>query len=196
MTEVQSVLFDEELLQELTQSLLNAYINYESYEENQFIDNATPLDFETSPPIKQFFNIIVRIFNQLINTIKEIYLNIKEILPEFFDKFIESILLYSKETKNKVFTTFKQIYDIFQFFGLEEIYPKTFDKINASLQWKICSPDFITLDFIKSYKNSLLSNISRETINSIDDLISILLVFEKEKRNNIKLEKDISKILN
>ncbi|MHA1488948.1 MAG: hypothetical protein ACTSRI_04760 [Promethearchaeota archaeon] len=116
--------------------------------------------------------------------------------PELFDKFIESILLYSKETKNKVFFTFKQIYDIFQFFGLEEIYPKTFDKINASLQWKICSSDFITLDFLKSYKNSLLPNISRETINSIDDLISILLVFEKEKRNNIKLEKDISKILN
>ena len=196
MTEVQSVLFDEEVVKETIQSLLNAYINYEIYEENQFIDNTTPFDFETSSPIIEFFNFIVKILNKLMNTIKEIYFNIKEILPEFFDKFIESILLYSKETKNKILFNFKQIYDTFQFFGLEDIYPETFDKINASIQWKICSPDFITLDFLITYKNSLLSNISKDTINSIDDLVSILLVFEKEKRNNMKLENDISKILN
>lgn len=65
----------------------------------------------------------------------------------------------------------------------------------ASLQWKICSPDFIDIRFLTFYKNTLLSNISKDTIESIDDLISILVVFEKERLHSRKLENEIAKIL-
>lgn len=103
--------------------------------------------------------------------------------------------MYSKNTKKQLSIPFEQVFKVFQFFGLEEISPETFEKINAALQWKICQVNWIDRDFLNSYKNSLLSNVSIETLNAINDLIELLKMREKEIKKDQQFEEEILKIL-
>ena len=115
--------------------------------------------------------------------------------PLVFDKFIENLLKYSKKTGRPIFFSFEQIYRIFQLFGLEEIYPETFNKIGASLQWKIISLDWINLQFIDAYRATLLLDTSIETLESISDLYDVLLMLNREAESNQRFEKDLTRIL-
>ncbi|MHA1846199.1 MAG: hypothetical protein ACTSXU_01000 [Promethearchaeota archaeon] len=193
MTEIQPVLYNKEIFEGVVGNLLKNFIYYENYQGDQFNTTLTPLDPQHVSVGQQFFNYF-KIINNLIHP-EDVYYSIEELLSDLFDKFIEGILLYLKETKNKISLSFKDLYNIFHSFGLRKIYPETLDKINASIQWKICSPDFINPEFLKTYKNSLLPDISRDTIKSIDDLLLILKIFEKEKKDLLELENDVSEII-
>ncbi len=202
MTEVQSALYNEDIIKNLSESLFNAYRNFEEFEdiekyESTEITTAPTLAIEESESfIVRFFNFLYEILNKIILALKKIYFGFKEILPQIFDKFIENILLDSKKTKKQIFFTFGQIFEIFQLFGLDMINSETFDKINAALQWKICPTYWIDLNFLESYKNSLLSNTPLEYIDTIKDLIDCLKMLEKETENHIRFEEDVSRILN
>lgn len=201
MTEVQSALYNEDVIKDLSDSLFNAYKNFEEFEEIEKYESTeittapTPAIEESESFIVRFINFFYEILNRIIVAFKKIYYIFKEILPKIFDKFIQNILLYSKKTKKQLFFTFEQIFEIFQLFGLDVINPETFDKINAALQWKICPTNWIDLNFLYSYKNSLLSNTPPENIDAINDLHECLKMLEKEAENQIKFEEDISRIL-
>ncbi len=178
--------------------LMKTYINFENNEKNELIeDSIDPVNSDNLTSwIKNFIEAIINIVKQLYDNLKRIYYDLKELLPEIFDKFIEGLLLYWKATRKEPVINFQQIFTIFQIIGLKEIYPATFDKINGALQWKICPVDFITIEFLNSYKNSLLSNVSEDVLIAIDDLIDTLLIFQKEQNNQKELEKELANILN
>ncbi|MBA7537900.1 hypothetical protein ES705_30172 [subsurface metagenome] len=199
LSEVQSALYNEDFLENLSKGFFNAYKNFEEHESVNEIEITEVSTAPTREESKNFISKIVDFFYEILKTIidvlKELYYRLKEILPLIFDKFIESLLLYSKKTKKQLYLSFKQIFDIFQLFGLEEIYPETFDKINAALQWKICSVNWIDSNFLNIYKNSLLSNTSVDVINAINDLRDLLEMLKKESENNVKFEEDLARIL-
>ncbi len=199
MAEVQNSFYNEDFLENFSNGVITAYKNFEECEKINEIEitevSAAPAIEEKESFIIKVANLFYKILNPLFDVLKEFYNSFKEILPLIFDKFIEGLLVYSKKTKKQLSISFEQIFKIFQFFGLEEIYPETFDKINAALQWKICQVNWIDRDFLHSYKNSLLSNTSIEIINAINDLIDLLNMIEKEKENDRQFEEEILMIL-
>ena len=199
LIEVQSTLYNEEILENLSEDLFIAYKNFNESEdiyELESIETSTASIIEqVGSFFKKLFEVIYNVLKPIIVVLKELYNSFKEILPFVFDKFIEYILIYSKKTKKDLQISFELIFNIFRFFGLEEIHPSTFDKIYAALQWKICSINWINTKFLGSYKNSLLSNIPSENIDSIKDLYELLEMLEKEAENNRIFEEDVSEIL-
>ncbi|KKM79187.1 hypothetical protein LCGC14_1352430 [marine sediment metagenome] len=196
LTEVQNSLYNEDFIESFTHFALTTYKRFEETEKNNEIeyteDSAAPTSEESETYIFKVANMFYNILKPLFEVLKEWYASIKEILPSIFDKFVEGILLYSKK---QLSISFEQIFKIFQFFGLDEIYPETFDKINAALQWKICQNSWIDMDFLNSYKISLLSNAPIETLNAINDLIVLLKMKERERKNDQQFEDEILKIL-
>lgn len=188
-------IYEEELLSMQTKSLLESYqqCEQESYMEssNQTYSEET----RNKSILDMLFEFVSQVIKLLTTSLRDIYLDIKEVLPELFDKIIEGLLLYLKDTKQELEITFEQIYKIFQIFGLDEILSSTFDKINASYQWKICSLDFISIDFLHDYKSSLLSGKNEFILNSISDLEKTLTIFEKERKDARDFEKEIAMIL-
>ncbi len=199
LIEVQSTLYNEEILENLSEDLFIAYKNFNESEdiyELESIETSTASIIEqVGSFFKKLFEVIYNVLKPIIVVLKELYNSFKEILPFVFDKFIEYILIYSKKTKKDLHISFELFFKIFRFFGLEDIYPSTFDKIYAALQWKICSIKWINTKFLGSYKNSLLSNIPSENIDSIKDLYELLEMLEKEAENNRIFEEDVSEIL-
>lgn len=124
----------------------------------------------------------------------DLYYNFKEVLPILFDNFIQYVLKNLRNTNKPIAFTFKQFYEIFQLFGLEEINAITFNRITAALQWKICSQEWIDLEFIISYKESLFSNASPEMLEAIEDLSEMLINLKKEEESNKKFIEELEKI--
>ena len=199
LIEVQSALYNEEILENVSEDLFIVYKNFNEskdiYEIESIVPSTAPIIEVVGNFFKKLFEVIYNILKPIIDALKELYNSFKEILPLIFDKFIEYILIYSKKTKKDLQISFELIFNIFRFFGLEEIHPSTFDKIYAALQWKICSINWINTKFLGSYKNSLLSNIPSENIDSIKDLYELLEMLEKEAENNRIFEEDVSEIL-
>lgn len=199
LTEVQNSLYNEDFIENFSRSAVTVYKNFEEFEKINEIefteDSAAPAIEEGESFIIKVTNLFYNILKPLFDVLNEFYNSFKEILPLIFDKFIEGILIYSKKTKNQLSISFEQVFKVFQFFGLEEIYPETFDKINAALQWKILKVSWIDTDFLNSYKNSLLSNAPIETLNAINDLIELLKMKEKERENYKQFEEEILMIL-
>ncbi len=199
LVEVQNSLYNEDFIENFSRSAFTAYKHFEELEKINEIefteDSAAPAIEEGESFIIKVANLFYNILKPLFDVLNEWYDSFKEILPLIFDKFVEGILLYSKKTKKQLSISFEQIFKVFQFFGLEEVYPETFEKINAALQWKICQVSWIDRDFLNSYKNSLLSNVSIVTLNAINDLIEVLKMREKERENDQQFEEEILIIL-
>lgn len=199
LTEVQSALYNKDALSNISKSLFNVY---KVLEENKPLNEYEIKTDATAPVLEgenNYLSKIIQLFytilDSIVNILQKLYYSLKEILPIIFDKFIESLLIYLKNTEKQFDTSFEQIFEIFQVFGLDEIYPETFDKIHAALQWKICHYDWINLGFLISYKKSLLKNTPIETLQAIDDLIELLKNLEKEIAGNKKFEEDVEMIL-
>ncbi len=112
-----------------------------------------------------------------------------------FDNTVEILLNYAKSTKSPLRLSFKQIFELFELLGLEEIQLETFEKISACLQWKIISPDWIDLNVLEEYKNGLLSDASEMIIEAIDNLNDIILMRKREEIEYKNFETELSRIL-
>jgi len=199
LIEVQNSVYNKDFIENFSRSVFTVYKNFEELErinEIEFTeDSAAPTIERGEDFINKASNLFFNILKPLFGFLNEVYDSLKEILPLIFDKFIEGILLYSKKSKKQLSMSFEQVFKIFQFFGLEEVYPETFEKTNAALQWKICQVSWIDRNFLKTYKNSLLSNVTIEILNAINDLIETIKMREKERENDQQFEEVILKIL-
>jgi len=190
MSVTQDVIIDNDKVNEFSQRIITGYSQIEK--SQKVIMTTEPTVTRADSLINEVINFFLKILDWIRNKIINLYHNFKEILPTLFDSVIEGILKYTNRTKKSILLTFSQIYNIFEIFGLEEIYPETFEKITACLQWKIISLDWIDLEFLQNYKNSLLSNVSNDILDAIENLINMIFMYEREEINNKKFEEELS----
>ena len=190
MSVIQDVIIDNDVVNEFSQRIIAGYSQIEK--SQKIITTTEPINTKYELLIKEVINFFLKILNKIRNKIVHLYYNFKEILPTLFDSVIEGILKYVNRTKKPILLTFAQIYDIFELFGLEEIYPETFEKISACLQWKIISSNWIDLEFLQNYKNTLLSNVSKDVLDAIENLINIILMQKRVDIDNKKFEEELS----
>jgi len=186
----QDVIINDDIVKDFSQQIIAGYSQIE--ESQKVITTTDPLITRFAPLIKIAINFFLKILSKIRNKIIHAYYNFKEILPALFDSVIEGILKYVNRTKKPILLTFTQIYNIFEIVGLEEIYPETFEKISACLQWKIISSNWIDLFFLQSYKETLLSNVSSDVLDAIKNLINIILMHKREELDNKKFEEELS----
>ena len=190
MSVIQDVIIDNELVNEFSQRIIAGYSQIEK--SQKIITTTEPIITKYALLINEAINFFLKILDKIRNKIVHLYYSFKEILPTLFDSVIEGILKYVNRTKKPILLTFAQIYDIFELFGLEEIYPETFEKISACLQWKIITSNWIDLEFLQNYKNTLLSNVSKDVLDAIENLINIILMQKRENIDNKKFEEELS----
>lgn len=190
MSVIQDVIIDNDVVNEFSQRIIAGYSQIEK--SQKIITTTEPINTKYELLIKEVINFFLKILNKIRNKIVHLYYNFKEILPTLFDSVIEGILRYVNRTKKPILLTFTQIYNIFELFGLEEIYPETFEKISACLQWKIISSYWIDLEFLQNYKNTLLSNVSKDVLDAIENLINIMLMQKRVDIDNKKFEEELS----
>ena len=190
MSVIQDVIIDNDVVNEFSQRIIAGYSQIEK--SQKIITTTEPINTKYELLIKEVINFFLKILNKIRNKIVHLYYNFKEILPTLFDSVIEGILRYVNRTKKPILLTFTQIYNIFELFGLEEIYPETFEKISACLQWKIISSYWIDLEFLQNYKNTLLSNVSKDVLDAIENLINIILMQKRDDIDNKKFEEELS----
>lgn len=190
MSVIQDVIIDNDIVNEFSQRIIAGYSQIEK--SQKIITTTEPIITKYALLINEAINFFLKILDKIRNKIVHLYYSFKEILPTLFDSVIEGILKYVNRTKKPILLTFAQIYDIFELFGLEEIYPETFEKISACLQWKIISSNWIDLEFLQNYKNTLLSNVSKDVLDAIENLINIILMQKRENIDNKKFEEELS----
>ncbi|MFW9878786.1 MAG: hypothetical protein ACFFG0_37380 [Candidatus Thorarchaeota archaeon] len=190
MSVIQDVIIDNDKVNEFSQKIITGYSQIEKTQKE--IITTEPKVSRYDSLINEAINFFFKILDWIKDRIIQLYHNFKEILPTLFDSVIEGILRYTNKTKKPILLTFPQIYNIFEIFGLEEIYPETFDKITTCLQWKIISLDWIDLEFLQNYKETLLSNVSNDILNAIENLISMIFMYEREEINNKKFQEELS----
>ena len=193
MSIIQDVLIDNDIVNEFSQRIITGYSQIEK--SQKAITTTEPIITKYELLINEAINFFLKILNKIRNKIVHLYYNFKEILPTLFDSVIEGILKYVNRTKKPILLTFTQIYDIFELFGLEEIYSETFEKISACLQWKIISSNWIDLEFLQNYKDTLLSNVSIDVLDAIENLINIILMHKREEIDNKKFEEELLNFL-
>ncbi len=190
MSVIQDVIIDNDIVNEFSQRIIAGYSQIEK--SQKIITTTEPIITKYALLINEAINFFLKILDKIRNKIVHLYYSFKEILPTLFDSVIEGILKYVNRTKKPILLTFAQIYDIFELFGLEEIYPETFEKISACLQWKIITSNWIDLEFLQNYKNTLLSNVSKDVLDAIENLINIILMQKRENIDNKKFEEELS----
>ena len=194
MSVIQDVIIDNDIINGFSQKIIAGYSQIEK--SQKIITTTEPIitkyELLINEAINFFLKILNKIRNKIRNKIVDLYYNFKEILPTLFDSVIEGILKYVNRTKKPILLTFAQIYDIFELFGLEEIYPDTFEKISACLQWKIISSNWIDLEFLQNFKDTLLSNVSKDVLDAIENLINIILMQKRDDIDNKKFEEELS----
>lgn len=190
MSVIQDVLIDNDEVNKFSQRIIAGYSQIEK--SQKIITTTEPIITKYELLINEAINFFLKILDKIRNKIVHFYCKFKEILPTLFDSVIEGILKYVNRTKKPILLTFAQIYDIFELFGLEEIYPETFEKISACLQWKIISSNWIDLDFLQNYKNTLLSNVSKDVLDAIENLINIILMQKRAEIDNKKFKEELS----
>lgn len=190
MSVIQDVIIDNDIVNEFSQRIVAGYSQIEKSQKD--ITTTEPINTKYELLIKEVMNFFLKILNKIRNKIVDLYYNFKEILPTLFDSVIEGILKYVNRTKKPILLTFAQIYDIFELFGLEEIYPETFEKISACLQWKIISSNWIDLEFLQNFKDTLLSNVSKDVLDAIENLINIILMQKRDDIDRMKFEEELS----
>jgi len=197
LTEVESVGYDEILKNELksiSQPLLSTYKLISQRETENL--TAGPIKSEKLIDWKFFLDYFITTLQKIIEKVKELYYTFIEVLPEIFDIFIESILKYYSLTQKQLLLSFRQFYYLFELFGLRQIQTRTFNRINAAIQWRICPDNWIDLEFLLEYKNGLLKNTSNEVINSISNLYETVRMIEREEQHTKDFENNLIKILN
>ncbi len=190
MSVIQDVIIDNDIVNEFSQRIIAGYSQIEK--SQKIITTTEPIITKYALLINEAINFFLKILDKIRNKIVHLYYSFKEILPTLFDSVIEGILKYVNRTKKPILLTFAQIYDIFELFGLEEIYPETFEKISACLQWKIISSNWIDLEFLQNFKDTLLSNVSKDVLDAIENLINIILMQKRENIDNKKFEEELS----
>ena len=190
MSVIQDVIIDNDIVNEFSQRIVAGYSQIEKSQKD--ITTTEPINTKYELLIKEVINFFLKILNKIRNKIVHLYYNFKEILPTLFDSVIEGILRYVNRTKKPILLTFTQIYNIFELFGLEEIYPETFEKISACLQWKIISSNWIDLEFLQNFKDTLLSNVSKDVLDAIENLINIILMQKRDDIDRMKFEEELS----
>jgi len=180
-------------LREISQSLVSTFQLINENETVEITSGEDRLD------LKNYWTLLIEnfknILKKLVDGIKEAYSTFVEILPEIFDYFIEGILKYTRISQKELRFTFKQFFYLFELIGLREIRARTFNRISAALQWKVCPSSWIDLEFLNNYRNNLLYNTSENIKDSITNLIDMIKMIQREEYSNNQFESDLTKIL-
>lgn len=190
MSVIQDVIIDIDIVNGFSQSIIAGYSQIEKSQIS--ITTTEPIISKYDLLMNEVINFFLKILYKIRNKIVHLYYNFKEILPTVFDSVIEGILKHVNRTKNPILLTFTQIYNIFELFGLEEIYPETFDKISACLQWKIISSNWIDFEFLQNFKDTLLSNVSKDVLDAIENLTNIISMQKRDDIDIKKFEEELS----
>jgi hypothetical protein len=189
----QEVLIDNTYFENLSQTVKSGFYQIEETQQISVITG--PPTEENESIVLKILKLLSHILQRFLNAAKETYYNFKEILPKIFDKIIESVLEYTHSKKRQLGINFMQIYEMFELLGLEEISIDSFNKISACVQWKIISPDWIKLDFLKDYREGLLSNASDDILEAINTLEEVILMRIREEKEEKLFESELLKLL-
>jgi hypothetical protein len=180
-------------LKEISQSLVSTFQLINENETVEITSGEERLD------LKNYWTLLIEnfknILKKLVDVIKEAYSTFEEILPEIFDCFIEGILKYTRFYQKELRFTFKQFFYLFELIGLREIRARTFNRISAALQWKVCPSSWIDLEFLNNYRNNLLYNTSENIKDSITNLIDMIKMIQREEYFNNQFESYLARIL-